>query len=301
LKEIKRLSGGTMDWISKEFLIAGCVSLLIALIAVSWPRPLVRGPPAQAATERYERPVEVRKESYGFYYARFGQYIDATANYCTSERPNAASEWQKKFICESKITDVVIAGLTLFLMIFTGLLVWVGNKQEKTTRRQMRAFVYVNDVTIFNVAHPLAPLPGYRPTGAEIISPTEGPLVRFAIKNTGSTPAYRVVHWAAIHIADFPLTVRLPAVVKAGRPTWSVLPPDGITTKMIKIPTSLTPEQIAGLRSGNLAVWIYGEISYTDAFRRKRTSTYRLFHNSYSGTIGITTELTWADTGNDAT
>jgi hypothetical protein len=79
------------------------------------------------------------------------------------------------------------------------------------------------------------------------------------------------------------------------------LPPGGINTKSVKITAPLTAEQIAGLREGTLAIWIYGEILYRDAFRRKRTTKYRLFHNNSSGAVGVSTDLTWAEGGNDAT
>jgi hypothetical protein len=49
-----------------------------------------------------------------------------------------------------------------------------------------------------------------------------------------------------------------------------------------------------------MAIWVYGEIIYWDAFKRKRTTYYRLFHNSTTGAIGISTDLTWAEDGNDA-
>jgi hypothetical protein len=289
-----------MDWISKEFLIAVCGSLLIALIAVSWSRPLVQIPPPQG-TESANRASQADKKSAAFDYARLRSYIDATAGYCTSERPSAPSEWRKKFICESKITDAVIAALTFFLAIFTGLLVSVGNRQERTTRQQMRAFVYLDQGSVFNVASPLFPLPVYKPTGAEIFSPTDGPGASLTIKNTGATPAYSVVHWGGIFAGDFPLKGPLPPREKSNSFPSSAIPPGGINTKAVRLPFPLTPEQIAGLRNGTFAIWIYGEITYRDAFRRKRTTNYRLFHNNAAGAVGVTTDLTWADGGNQAT
>ena len=122
-----------MDWISKEFLIAVCISLLIALIAVSWSRSLIERSPPQTI-ESANGSAQSKQRGSSFDYARLRSYMDLTAGYCTSERPNAQSEWRKKFICESKITDVVIAALTLFLAVFTGLLVSVGRRQERTTR-----------------------------------------------------------------------------------------------------------------------------------------------------------------------
>jgi hypothetical protein len=288
-----------VNWISKEFLLAVCGSLLIALIAISWSRPLVQGPPPKA-TESPERAAQGQQKGDASSYARFRSYIDASAGYCTSERPNAPSEWRKKFICESKITDAVIAALTFFLAIFTGLLVWVGNKQEKTTRRQMRAFIYLNNGSIYNIASPLAPLAIYKPTGAELISPSEGPLAQLTIKNSGPTPAFKVAHLGGICISDYPLSGELPPLIRVKNPPSSAIPPEGINTKNVRIALPLTSDQIAGLRNGTMAIWVYGEITYRDAFRRKRVSQYRLFHNNASGAIGVSTDLTWAEGGNEA-
>ena len=289
-----------MDWISKEFLLAVCGSLLIALIAIVATVPLVQRPP-QESTESAQRAAKTDQGTNGFNYGRFRPYINITANYCTSERPNAASEWRKKFICDSKITDVIIAALTFFLMIFTGLLVWVGYRQEKTTRRQMRAFVYLDTISLYNIASPLNPLPGYQPTGAQIVSREEGPLAILAIKNTGSTPAFKVQHFGMITIGPFPRAGELPPIRWDMVAPYSSLPPGGITTKMIKAPRSLTDVEIAGLRAGTTAIWVYGVITYRDAFRRKRKTGYRLFHNALIGTTGVSTEMTWAEGGNDAT
>jgi hypothetical protein len=289
-----------VNWISKEFLLAICGSLLIALVALSWPKPLIQGPPPEA-TKSAEGPSQSEQKSEAFNYAPLRSYINSTAGYCTSERPNPQSEWRKRFICESKITDAVIAILTFFLAIFTGLLVWVGNKQERTTRRQMRAFVYLNNGSVYNIASPLAPLAIYKPTGAELVSPNEGPLAQLTIKNSGSTPAFKVMHWGNILVSDFPLKISLPPIQKSKNAPSSAIPPEGVNTKTIRIFQALTPDEVAGLRNGTKAIWIYGEINYRDAFRRKRTSRYRLFHNNQSGAIGVSNDLTWAEGGNEAT
>jgi hypothetical protein len=291
-----------VKWISKEFLLAVCGSLLIALIAISWSRPLVQGPPPKA-TEGPERAAQGQQKGDASSYARFRSYIDASAGYCTSERPNAPSEWRKKFICESKITDAIIAVLTFFLAIFTGLLVWVGARQERTTRQQMRAFVYLNNGSIVNVTNPENPqaLPGYKPTGAELGYPELGPLAILTITNSGSTPAYNVVHWAGIAFDDFPVPKSLPKRLMTPTAPTSILPPNGINTKNIRIPSPLDSQDVTGLRAGTKAIYIYGEITYMDAFRRKRRTDYRLFHNAQTGNIGVVTDLSWAEGGNRAT
>jgi hypothetical protein len=133
-----------VEWLSKEFLLAVCGALLIALISVSWSRPLIQSLPPQTQ-ESPGRSTGTDGRGNSLDYLIIRSYVNSAAAYCTSERPNAPSEWRKRFICDSKITDVVIAILTAFLMIFTGLLVRVGSRQETTTRQQMRAFVYLND------------------------------------------------------------------------------------------------------------------------------------------------------------
>jgi hypothetical protein len=297
LNEINRWGNRALDWISKEFLLAVCGSLLVALIAVSLSRPLVQGPPQQAIAYGAH---EAEQSDKSFGYSQIRSYIEAPASYCISERPNAASEWRKKFICESKITDVVIAFLTFFLMIFTGLLVRVGYKQEQTTRRQMRAFVYLDTISIYNIAPPINPLPGYQPTGAQLVSREEGPLAIIRIKNTGNTPAYQVRHRAVIAVGPYPREGKLPPIDRNAPAPYASLPPGGITTKMIKAPHPLTDAQILGVRTGTIAIWVYGEIQYRTAFRQKRKTEFRLFHNSITGTTGISTEMTWAEGGNDA-
>ena len=101
----------------------------------------------------------------------------------------------------------------------------------------MRAFVYLDNGSIVNVAIPVATLPGYQPTGAEIQSPTEGPLGILTIKNSGSTPAFNVVHWGGIAVADFPLIGELPGrIVSTSMPASSIPPGDVNTFKTSACP-----------------------------------------------------------------
>ncbi len=73
----------------------------------------------------------------------------------------------------------------------------------------------------------------------------------------------------------------------------SSIPPGGVTTKNVNWAAPLTADEIVGLRGGTLAIYVFGEIRYRDAFRRNRITKYRQFHNSQSGTVGVTTELSW--------
>ena len=64
----------------------------------------------------------------------------------------------------------------------------------------------------------------------------------------------------------------------------------------------LTAQEIAGLRNGTKAIYVYGEIRYWDIFGKKeRFTKYRLLHNWESGPIGESTVLSASDEGNEAT
>jgi hypothetical protein len=63
----------------------------------------------------------------------------------------------------------------------------------------------------------------------------------------------------------------------------------------------LTADQVADLKRGTAAIYIDGYISYRDAFRKKRRTNFRFLYGTFTGGIGITTDVTIAEEGNDAT
>ena len=84
---------------------------LAALIAIIATVPLIQSPQPEPA-ESAQRTAQTNQNSNSAKQSGFRSYINLTSGYCTSERPNSQSEWRKKFICESKITDVVIVGVS---------------------------------------------------------------------------------------------------------------------------------------------------------------------------------------------
>jgi hypothetical protein len=79
-----------------------------------------------------------------------------------------------------------------------------------------------------------------------------------------------------------------------------ILGPGIAIKKRLEFGPSLTEEQIAGLRNGKLAIYVHGEILYVDAFKQKRCTRYRLMHHITGGVIGVSTDLTFAEGGNEA-
>jgi hypothetical protein len=239
-------------------------------------------------------------------------YLQQATKYCTNESGDKEHKWLQDFLCGVKITDVVIAIFSILLVFVTiGLVVtgWVQAALLRMTAvRQLRAYVFVETANMFNVTTPLAweLIPGYVPTGAEITHTHLGPVMRMLIRNSGQTPAYAVVHWGQTYFREFPLRSRLP---RHGRPprsrgqfivTKSSIPPNGATTKNLIMPALLTADQVADLKRGTSAIYVDGYISYRDAFRKKRRTNFRFMYGSFTGGIGITTEVTIADQGNDA-
>jgi hypothetical protein len=283
-------------------------SVFVALLITGGPIHSQReskSPPPQA-DERRAEPEKRQQDAGGPDYRRLRTYLHPVSSYCTSVRPDEQSEWRKKFMCESKITDAVLAILTFFLVIFTGLLVRVGARQDRTARQHLRAFVAVDRISILNVANPM-PQDGkeIQPTGAELGYPKLGPLILMTIRNSGSTPAYDVIHWGNAIVAEHPLKSKLPerkiAKVGASFVTKTAMPPGGVTTKSLRMGAPLTIEEKDDLRAGTKVIYVYGFIAYRDAFRRKRRTNFRLMHGTMSGVIGIITDLTLAGEGNEAT
>jgi hypothetical protein len=176
----------------------------------------------------------------------------------------------------------------------------ISERQKSFGEMQMRAYVYVAEITVFNVANPIQ---GENeiilPTGAEITHPKLGPSVLIQIRNTGNTPAYDLIHWAQLSFREYPLKSPLSGAPDLKLATKMPLAPGVITTKTYKLPHPLTDTEIAQLRAGTFAIYLYGGITYEDIFGRRRFTNFRYFHNELSGRIGVSTTMTGAEDGNE--
>jgi hypothetical protein len=57
---------------------------------------------------------------------------------------------------------------------------------------------------------------------------------------------------------------------------------------------------IVGLRNCTKAIYVFGEITYRDAFGHDRHTNYRYRHNGLTGVVGINSDLTGSDEGNSS-
>ncbi|MFH1635771.1 MAG: hypothetical protein ABIG63_17405 [Chloroflexota bacterium] len=142
-------------------------------------------------------------------------------------------------------STIWLAIVTTFLAVFTGYL-WIATRRlvigaEKTAERQLRAYVLV--VATGKIPNSINPsLPAYQ----------------IKIKNTMKS-------WRGIGIHEFPLVTELKpmggvtdADLVVGSQCESVLP--------IRRVTPFSPEQIASVKVGTHAIYIFGRVEYRDAF-----------------------------------
>lgn len=238
--------------------------------------------------------------------AAIATQLQKVSNYCVTKSNNEQDKLLQDFLCSVKVTDVVIAIFSVLLVFVTVGLVFVGwiqaRRMRVTARQQLRAYVFVENVNIGNVTTPLAweVAPGYKPTGAEITHTALGPFIGLLIKNTGQTPAHHVVHFAEAIVREYPLKGRLGSGRIPRFATKSSLPTGGITTKTLVMAKPLLADEVADLKRGTKAIYVYGYIKYRDAFRRRRRTQFRLMYNAASGGVGIATAMTICNEGNTA-
>jgi hypothetical protein len=177
--------------------------------------------------------------------------------------------------------DVAITALATVLLTFvTGGLVWIGYVQLRTTRAQLRAYVFISGAHLENI-------------GVGQI-----PYAQLTIKNSGQTPAYKMTQWAMVGIGKFPLETHPTTNESEPMPERPLPPQAEIPLQSPKYKTPLNAEMLDELSKGMLAIYVTGEIRYRDAFKKKCCTRYLLYSG---GSIGFSGQLAAYKDGNDAT
>ena len=149
-------------------------------------------------------------------------------------------------------STIWLAIVTTFVAVFTGYL-WRATRRlvlgaEKTAERQLRAYISV--IATGKIPNSMNPrLPAYQ----------------IKIKNTGQTPAYGMKSWRGIGIHELPLVTEL-------KPMGNVTDADPVLGSQceavlpIRRVTPFSSEQIASVKVGTHAIYIFGRVEYKDAF-----------------------------------
>jgi hypothetical protein len=159
---------------------------------------------------------------------------------------------------------------------------------ENTAERQLRAYIFVSDAKVLNVVE------GNGPMEARVI-----------IKNFGQTPAYKVATVNGFAFDKYPLPPTTNLIISHDAffdvRTRSDFGPTQAEESIIAAAREpIRTEEREGLRNGNLAIFVYGEIRYLDAFGRNQRTAYRLM---MGGPVGIRPggQLIFCEEGNEAT
>jgi len=148
---------------------------------------------------------------------------------------------------------------------------------RNTAERQLRAYVFVNTVTL-----------SYQPNQA--------PRAKITIKNSGQTPAYKVTHWSAMNVAEFPL--KKPPPPPSTKATIDNLPPGGGSDNVIVMMRPINIDDVTAFGLHTAALYVVGHIDYTDAFNIRRCTGYRQY---VGGDVGFNgQQMAIAAEGNDA-
>lgn len=157
------------------------------------------------------------------------------------------------------------------------------NIAKDTERRQLRAYIFPDQVMIYNV------------DGDVTRTAKEPPKLEVVIKNTGITPGYAITNLVAGVILSFP-TITSPADIPMSENKYrnrsvSTLPAGGVEisySDIVGAEIPLTAAQKKSLNDGEKAIYLFGEIIYRDAFDIVRCTRYVFYVGGDAGFNGTT-------------
>src|SRR5207245_7595708 len=104
------------------------------------------------------------------------------------------------------------------------------------------------------------------------------PEVQVDMKNCGQTPAYDVRQWIHTWIEEHPLKVALPEPPADFPMSIAILLPGGNNMMVIERKPPISQEILNVLGTSQATLYIYGKLTYKDAFGHYRNTDYRLIH-----------------------
>jgi hypothetical protein len=169
------------------------------------------------------------------------------------------------------------AALLPFVTVILG---WIAYRQFTTTHAQLRAYVMVD----------AAALKGLRPG--------EKPIARLSIKNSGQTPALNLTHWCMMGFDKYPISHPIDTGEEDSQMPRRPLAPHAVIHTTATTDRLMNEDTLRAMGRGEFAIYVVGQIRYTDAFGKHRETDFLLFAG---GPIGITGEMASYTTGNRIT
>lgn len=235
-------------------------------------------PPAAATQEEQTPPT-----SPSFFSFLSSSGLVNVAKYCAVDTPDKANQWLHGFICSVRVTDVAIGVYMGLLVLVVAGLVLIGVLQydlfSRSTRQQLRAYLLVE-------------------SAARLGEHSDHPEFQVVVRNFGQTPAYGVRTWIALTPGERGGHATLPGpeqgMVEASD---AALGPGGTFELGKRYEVDWDPERYDEFLSGRIAMYVYGEVSYRDAFRKRRYTRFRAMYGAEHFRTG---GLSIAARGNDS-
>jgi hypothetical protein len=190
---------------------------------------------------------------------------------------------------QSKSTDQQKRDSTPWLVIVgvaqTIALVATLMQMRREEKRRLRAYVHVEAISLRSHDSVDSGLEQMQ----DAMIPSQWPWCSMRIKNFGQTPAYDLV-WKAI-MEILPASgggVFAVPESPGGSAMRGALPPGDTLTKFFGgTEVQATRENVSGLRAGTMSVYVHGDITYRDAFKKTRKTRFRYVHAPIPGGRGL--------------
>jgi hypothetical protein len=245
-----------LDWLSKEFLIAAILSLVIALIVVSTVGPPYREP--QAPGKQAREHSQINESEPKARPSPTAIQIECDPN-CANKNSEQHGHESRLARLINKTIDDPIAIFTFFLGLATFFLVLAVLRQASDARvsseRQLRAYVFISSANVTSVAE-----------GNGVME------AHVNIKNFGQTPAYKVINVNGLALDRYPPPPNLNLIISneefsaPGRSKSDLAPTQGEGCIEVARRGPLREEERRALSEGRLIIYVYGEIRYIDSF-----------------------------------
>lgn len=205
--------------------------------------------------------------------------VDTLAHCCQVCTQN--SEENKGLISKLNDPTAIFTGL---LVLATFALWWATRKlvlgAESTAEQQLRAYVFFRqDDKVLNVDE-------------------KGCLNTFIVtQNFGQTPASNLITSLQIGIYKIPLDVELPRPIYPPTASKTILAPSEQVRQFVAHQSPLDKVGINAIIAGEYAIFVHGELLYTDVFSHKRYTRFCLYSTGNDFSNG---RFAYYHEGNDA-
>jgi hypothetical protein len=194
---------------------------------------------------------------------------DASAEEASRTYPSsavrAANKGSRPWFEGWNFSDQIAFWAVVAALVQAAALILTFRLQRFTIRRQLRAYVFPETFDLYDGALSKPPNPQV----------ANEPACVLILKNSGQTPAYKVVSFAKIELVEPINEDRLVTTPLLDKFSANLGPGTQIRNSP-RFGRQLTQNEIADINNGTKGLYLFGRIDYRDIFWRKRFTTFRL-------------------------